>query len=169
MGAAASGWPSPERGTTERATALAQLFRVLGHPLRIRILDLLHDGGRTVGELQAELKLDSSGTSQHLAALRQHGVLDSRRVGTSVYYRIRTRVSHNVWPSPRSSSPPRYRTPRLCSAASPRTRFRGRGGGNQFSARGWACESVAPWRMEGEVEERLSIEGCSSPQFQVRV
>lgn len=67
----------------------AQLFRVLGHPLRIRILELLRDGERTVGDLQAELELDSSGTSQHLAALRQQGVLDSRRVGTSVYYRIR--------------------------------------------------------------------------------
>jgi DNA-binding transcriptional ArsR family regulator len=67
----------------------AQLFRVIGHPLRIRILELLSDGERTVGDLQAELELDSSGTSQHLAALRQQGVLESRRAGTSVYYRIR--------------------------------------------------------------------------------
>lgn len=67
----------------------AQLFRVLGHPVRIRILELLSGGERTVGDLQAELQLDSSGTSQHLAALRQQGVLESRRVGTSVYYRLR--------------------------------------------------------------------------------
>jgi DNA-binding transcriptional ArsR family regulator len=67
----------------------AQLFRVLGHPVRIRILELLSDGERTVGDLQAELSLDSSGTSQHLAALRQQGVLESRRAGTSVYYGIR--------------------------------------------------------------------------------
>jgi ArsR family transcriptional regulator len=67
----------------------AQLFRVLGHPVRIRMLELLSDGERTVGDLQAELSLDSSSTSQHLAALRQQGVLDSRRAGTSVYYRIR--------------------------------------------------------------------------------
>lgn len=67
----------------------AQLFRVLGHPVRIRILELLSDGERSVGDLQAALQLDSSGTSQHLAALRQQGVLESRREGTSVYYRIR--------------------------------------------------------------------------------
>ena len=67
----------------------AQLFRVLGHPLRIRIIELLSEGERTVGDLQAELELDSSSTSQHLAALRREGVLDSRRVGTNVYYRIR--------------------------------------------------------------------------------
>ena len=67
----------------------AQLFRVLGHPVRIRILELLSEGERTVGDLQAQLQLDSSGTSQHLAALRQQGVLESRRAGTSVYYSIR--------------------------------------------------------------------------------
>ncbi len=65
------------------------MFRVLGHPVRIRILELLRDGERGVGELQSELNLDSSGTSQHLSALRQLGLLDSRRAGTSVYYRIK--------------------------------------------------------------------------------
>jgi DNA-binding transcriptional ArsR family regulator len=69
--------------------AKAQLFRVLGHPVRIRILELLVSGERTVGELQAELELDSSGTSQHLAALRQLGLLESRRAGTSSYYRVK--------------------------------------------------------------------------------
>lgn len=67
----------------------AQLFRALGNPVRIRIVELLCDGERTVGDLQAELDLDSSGTSQHLAALRQHGILESRRDGTNVYYGIR--------------------------------------------------------------------------------
>jgi ArsR family transcriptional regulator len=67
----------------------AQMFRVLGHPVRIRILEILTDGEQTVGDLQAELSLDSSGTSQHLSALRQQGLLESRRAGTSVYYRIR--------------------------------------------------------------------------------
>ena len=67
----------------------ARLFRVLGHPVRIRILELLTEGERTVGDLQAALELDSSGTSQHLAALREPGILASRRDGTNVYYRIR--------------------------------------------------------------------------------
>jgi DNA-binding transcriptional ArsR family regulator len=67
----------------------ARLFRTLGHPVRIRILELLLERERGVGELQTELKLDSSGTSQHLAALRQVGLLDSRRAGTSVFYRIK--------------------------------------------------------------------------------
>jgi ArsR family transcriptional regulator len=66
----------------------ARMFRTLGHPVRIRILELLRDGERSVGELQVELNLDSSGTSQHLSALRQLGLLDGRRVGTSVFYSI---------------------------------------------------------------------------------
>jgi len=66
----------------------ARMFRTLGHPVRIRILELLRDGERSVGDVQLELNLDSSGTSQHLSALRQLGLLDSHRVGTSVFYSI---------------------------------------------------------------------------------
>ncbi len=65
----------------------AALFRVLGHAARIRILELLRDGERSVGALQAELGLDSGGTSQHLAALRRAGLVESRRDGTTVLYR----------------------------------------------------------------------------------
>ena len=67
----------------------AGLFRVLGHPARVRILELLRDEGeRSVGTLQAELGLDSGGTWQHLAALRRIGLVESRREGTSVFYRV---------------------------------------------------------------------------------
>jgi DNA-binding transcriptional ArsR family regulator len=66
----------------------AALFRVLGHPARVRILELLRDGERSVGALQGELELDSGGTSQHLAALRRIGLVASRRDGNSVYYRV---------------------------------------------------------------------------------
>ena len=67
----------------------ADFFRALGHPARVRILELLRDGELTVGALQAELGIDSSGASQHLAAMRRQGLLESRREGTSVYYRVR--------------------------------------------------------------------------------
>jgi DNA-binding transcriptional ArsR family regulator len=70
------------------SSAQAEFFRVLGHPARLRILELLRNGERSVGDLQRELGMDSSGTSQHLSAMRRQGVLDSRRVSTSVLYRI---------------------------------------------------------------------------------
>lgn len=69
--------------------AKAEFFRVLGHPARVRVLELLADGERSVGDLQRELGLDSSGASQHLGILRRHGILDTRREGTSVFYRVR--------------------------------------------------------------------------------
>jgi DNA-binding transcriptional ArsR family regulator len=66
----------------------ANLFRVLGHPARVRILELLREEELSVGALQVALDLDSGGTSQHLAALRRIGLVESRREGTSVYYRV---------------------------------------------------------------------------------
>ncbi|HVA75884.1 MAG TPA: metalloregulator ArsR/SmtB family transcription factor [Acidimicrobiales bacterium] len=68
--------------------AKATLFRVLGHPARVRVLELLRDGERSVGSLQAELDLDSGGMSQHLSSLRRIGLVQSRREGTTVYYRV---------------------------------------------------------------------------------
>lgn len=65
----------------------ATLFRTLGHPARVRILELLRDGEHSVGALQEALDLDSGGTSQHLSALRRIGVVESRKEGTSVFYR----------------------------------------------------------------------------------
>lgn len=66
----------------------ADFFRVLGHPARVRILQLLRDSECSVGALQDALELDSSAVSQHLAALRRQGLVASRREGTSVYYRV---------------------------------------------------------------------------------
>lgn len=67
----------------------AEFFRTLGHPIRVRILEELRDGERSVGYMQSALDLDASSTSQHLALLRRQGLLESRREGTSVLYRVR--------------------------------------------------------------------------------
>lgn len=67
----------------------ADLFRTLGHPARIRMLEVLGAGERTVGELQQALELDSSGVSQHLTVLRRQGLLESRKVGTTVRCRVK--------------------------------------------------------------------------------
>ncbi|MBS1888376.1 MAG: helix-turn-helix transcriptional regulator [Actinobacteria bacterium] len=67
----------------------AEFFRTLGHPVRVRVVGLLRDGEMTVGQLQAELGIDSSGASQHLAAMRRAGILEARKEGTSVHYSVR--------------------------------------------------------------------------------
>ncbi len=67
----------------------AEFFKCLGHPVRIRILELLRDGEVTVGELQSNLELDPSSVSQQLAVLRAREIVQTRKAGTSVYYRVR--------------------------------------------------------------------------------
>jgi DNA-binding transcriptional ArsR family regulator len=74
----------------------AELFRTLGHPARVRLLELLGSGERSVGELQGALELDSSAISQHLAVLRRQGLLESRRGGTSVRCRVKDRRTLKV-------------------------------------------------------------------------
>lgn len=64
----------------------AELFKTLGHPLRIRILDALRQGELTVGDLQVQLKAEQSMVSQHLATLRSRDLVHARREGTSVWY-----------------------------------------------------------------------------------
>jgi ArsR family transcriptional regulator len=68
--------------------AKAELFRTLGHPLRIRVLELLQDGPKAVSELLADLSVEASGLSQQLAVLRRAGIVVSTRKGTSVVYEL---------------------------------------------------------------------------------
>jgi DNA-binding transcriptional ArsR family regulator len=72
----------------------AELFKALAHPTRIHILELLHDGEKTVSELQAGLGIESSSVSQQLALLRAKHVVVGRKEGTSVFYRA---VDDNVF------------------------------------------------------------------------
>lgn len=66
----------------------AQFFKTLGHPARIRILELLSDGPRSVSDLQPDVGIESSHLSQQLAVLRRAGVVNSERDGASMIYSI---------------------------------------------------------------------------------
>jgi DNA-binding transcriptional ArsR family regulator len=68
--------------------ASADFFQVLSSPIRLAVLRLLMDGGRTVGDLMAELSIAQSRLSNHLACLRTCGLVTTRREGTFVYYAI---------------------------------------------------------------------------------
>jgi DNA-binding transcriptional ArsR family regulator len=67
----------------------AELFKTLGHPLRIRILELLRNGEVSVRELLRELDVEASTASQQFGILRARGLVESRRSEGTVYYRIR--------------------------------------------------------------------------------
>jgi ArsR family transcriptional regulator len=67
----------------------ARFFRALAHPIRIRILEILVRGGRTVQELQEALTLDQPIVSQQLAVLRNQNIVTAQKEGSSVRYTVR--------------------------------------------------------------------------------
>ncbi len=69
----------------------AEFFKTLAHPARIRILELLQDGERSVGELIPEVGLEASHLSQQLGILRRANIVQSRKVGSTVRYSVSDR------------------------------------------------------------------------------
>ena len=67
---------------------LARLGKALSSPARLEILDLLAQGERSVDSLASEMDLSLANTSQHLQVLRQAALVDSRKEGLFVYYRL---------------------------------------------------------------------------------
>lgn len=65
-----------------------EFFKTLGHPARIRVLELLAERERSVGELLPEVGLESSNLSQQLGVLRRAGVVVARKEGNTVIYSI---------------------------------------------------------------------------------
>jgi DNA-binding transcriptional ArsR family regulator len=66
----------------------ADFFRALGHPLRIRILEILSAGDRTVQELQQRLAVEQPVVSQQLAVLRGKRIVTARKLGTTMHYTL---------------------------------------------------------------------------------
>ncbi len=69
----------------------AEFFRAMAHPARIRILELLSDGERSVSELTDALGLEASHVSQQLGVLRRANLVNGRKEATSVFYSLSDR------------------------------------------------------------------------------
>lgn len=68
--------------------AKADFFRTLGHPARIRLLELLADGDKLVRELREAIDIEASSLSHQLAVLRHDGLVHQRREGGEVVYSL---------------------------------------------------------------------------------
>lgn len=68
--------------------AKAEFFRTLGHPARIRVLELLSERDHAVHELLAEIEIEPSNLSHQLAILRRTGLVEQERADGEVVYRI---------------------------------------------------------------------------------
>lgn len=67
---------------------IAQRFRVLGEPMRIRLLDRLRDGEASVQDLTDALGTTQQNVSKHLSVLHTAGIVSRRRAGNHAYYAI---------------------------------------------------------------------------------
>jgi DNA-binding transcriptional ArsR family regulator len=67
---------------------VARRFRMLGEPYRLRLLQVLESGERTVGDLVTALDGNQPNVSKHLQMLHDAGLVSRRREGTSIYYGI---------------------------------------------------------------------------------
>ncbi|MBW5483180.1 ArsR/SmtB family transcription factor [Streptomyces bambusae] len=66
----------------------AEFFKTLGHPVRIRVLELLSLREHAVSELLPEIGVEAASLSQQLAVLRKANLVLARREGSTVYYRL---------------------------------------------------------------------------------
>lgn len=67
---------------------IARRFRALSEPVRLRMLRLLEEGEKSVGEVTEALDATQSNVSRHLQALYEARLVERRRDGTAIYYRI---------------------------------------------------------------------------------
>jgi ArsR family transcriptional regulator len=80
-----------EPGTAAQLQELhARVCKAIADPKRLMIINELRDRELSVGDLCDALGISQSNASQHLAVLRERGMVTSQRVGTSVYYRLRS-------------------------------------------------------------------------------
>ena len=66
----------------------AEMCKVLSHPKRLELINVLREQEMNVGELSKRLELAAGNLSQHLAMMRERHMLVSRKEGNVVYYRI---------------------------------------------------------------------------------
>ena len=69
----------------------ATVLKAMGQPTRLQILDLLKEGERCVCEIFPAIHQEQANVSKHLSILKQAGILDSRKDGLRIIYRIKNR------------------------------------------------------------------------------
>ena len=66
----------------------SEVFKAIGHPIRLRIVKFLADGEHPVHDIVRAVGAEQSNVSRHLSLLKQAGVLANRKAGLQVYYRV---------------------------------------------------------------------------------
>lgn len=72
----------------QKAEKAAEILKTVAHPVRLKVVDMLIGKEMTVGEIQGELGISQSLTSQQLSLMKSRGILKSQREGKLMYYSI---------------------------------------------------------------------------------
>lgn len=67
----------------------AEVFQALAHPTRVAIVELLNQGELSVGQLCEKVGVEQANASQHLAILRNKQIVQTRKAGNQIFYRLR--------------------------------------------------------------------------------
>lgn len=82
-------WTQSSGSSVPLSEIKADLFKALAHPARVRVLEVLAEGERSVGDLQPIVGIELSHLSQQLGVLRRAGLVTARKEGSSVFYALR--------------------------------------------------------------------------------
>jgi ArsR family transcriptional regulator len=74
----------------------AGIFQALGHPTRVAIVEILRHGELSVGQLCEKIGIEQANASQHLGVLRNKHLVETRKEGNQIYYRLRDPVLGEV-------------------------------------------------------------------------
>jgi DNA-binding transcriptional ArsR family regulator len=67
----------------------AEIFQALGHPTRVAIVEYLRQGEKSVGQLCEKVGIEQANASQHLAVLRSKYIVETRKEGNQIFYKLR--------------------------------------------------------------------------------
>jgi ArsR family transcriptional regulator, virulence genes transcriptional regulator len=76
----------------EKLEAAASKLRAIAHPMRIAVIDLLHDRELSVTEIYERLNIEQASASHHLNILKSKGVLTSKRNGKKIFYALKNQT-----------------------------------------------------------------------------
>jgi DNA-binding transcriptional ArsR family regulator len=80
----------------ENAEKASNLLKIMSHPSRLMVLCHLMNGERPVSALNEAIPLSQSALSQHLAGLRQAGLVETRRESQAIYYRLKSQAVSRI-------------------------------------------------------------------------
>ena len=89
--------PEPKKITAKKVIMMSEVLRALGHPIRIAIIELLESNDElTVSDIFTKLGIEQAIASQHLAIMKNKGILSCRRDGKNVWYSLKLKQLEHI-------------------------------------------------------------------------